>query len=326
MMTASDPLTAPAALNPFHSKDAPQPPNDSVPAYSRSPPSSSSQGNYSSLPTVDQLEFQNIAHTGSQGTISVDIPSASDSLPGSSSSSHTLRDASSPSPSSSASAANAPFYSLNYYKPYFDITTDVLFSRMFRAVNPSSTTLYTDDASPDLYGPFWITTTLCLLLAICSNLASYIDYKTADRVEGDDDRGEWKYDFRTLTVSVSVFYSLITWVPLVFYVLLRPRRPPARSGGAHLHTGVQLQRAAGRVCDAADTGRAAAVDGGGGRGGHSVLVCGEECVDGSIGGGGDADRHSHGGYTGGVGTVIHMVRAQAHTLNARPPKRCAQAS
>ena len=217
MMTASDPLTAPAALNPFHSKDAPQPPSDSIPAYTRSPASTSAQGAYSSLPTVDQLEFQNIAHTGSQGQISVDIPSASDSLPGSSSSS-TL-DASSSSPSSSAHSANAPFYSLNYYKPYFDITTDVLFARMMRAVNPKSTVLYTDDATPDLYGPFWITTTLCLLLAVCSNLASYIELKTSVHEEGEKEPS-WHYDFRTLTVSVSVFYSLITWVPVVFYVLL----------------------------------------------------------------------------------------------------------
>ena len=58
MMTASDQLTAPAALNPFHGRDVPQPPSDSVPAYTRSPASSASSGNYSSLPTADKLEFQ----------------------------------------------------------------------------------------------------------------------------------------------------------------------------------------------------------------------------------------------------------------------------
>ena len=219
MMTASDQLTAPAALNPFHSKDVPQPPTDSVPAYTRSPGSSSAQGAYSSLPTVDQLEFQNIAHTGSQGQISVDIPSASDSLPGSSSTSSLNASSSSP---SSASATYAPFYSLNYYKPYFDITTDVLFSRMLRAVNPVSTTLYTDDANPDLYGPFWITSTLCLLVAVCSNLATYIDehYIDVPFHNPGEEVATWQYDFDKLSVAVSVFYSLITWVPLVYFFLL----------------------------------------------------------------------------------------------------------
>ena len=216
MMTASDQLTAPAALNPFNSKDAPQPPPDSIPAYTRSPHSSSAQGNYSSLPTVDQLEFQNIAHTGSQGQIShvsVDIPSATDSLPGSSSSSSLSASSSSP---SSASAANAPFYSLNYYKAYFDITTDVLFTRMFRAVNPVSPALFSDDSTPDLYGPFWIASTLCLLVAVCSNLALYIQHTT----ETGPDVAQWQYNFNTLSVAVSVFYSLITWVPVVYFFLL----------------------------------------------------------------------------------------------------------
>ena len=219
MMTASDQLTAPAALNPFHSKDAPQPPADSVPAYSRSPLSSASSGNYSSLPTVDQLEFQDIAHTGSQGQISVDIPSASDSLPGSSSISSL--DASS-SPSSSSASAAAPFYSLNYYKPYFDITTDVLFTRMFRVVNPASITLHSEDATPDLYGPFWITTTLCLLTAVCANLYKYIRHRLREQELQPDDEplDEWHYDFKMLSVSVSVFYSLITWVPVISFVLL----------------------------------------------------------------------------------------------------------
>ena len=231
MMTASDQLTAPAALNPFNSKDAPQPPSDSVPAYTRSPQKSSSQGAYASLPTVDQLEFQNIAHTGSQGHIGVDIASASDSLPGSSSSS-SLDASSSPSSAhsaSSASALNAPFYSLNYYKAYFDITTDVLFSRMFRAVYPLSTALYSDDAAPDLYGPFWIASTLCLLVAVTSNLAAYIDLKTRPTQYYPLQEGQteaqpipivWQYDFQKLSVAVSVFYSLITWVPVLYFALL----------------------------------------------------------------------------------------------------------
>ena len=58
MMTPSDGLTAPAALNPFNGRDVPQPPPDSVPAYTRSPTTSAASGNYTALPTVDQIEYQ----------------------------------------------------------------------------------------------------------------------------------------------------------------------------------------------------------------------------------------------------------------------------
>ena len=123
---------------------------------------------------------------------------------------------SSASPSDASSGGAAPIYSLNYYKPYFDVSTDLLFSRLFRALNPASTAFYTDESSPDLYGPFWVTTTLILLIAVCSNLASYLDW----RYGPNDGKGTWSYDFAKLSVACSVLYSLITWVTVVLYFFL----------------------------------------------------------------------------------------------------------
>ena len=137
---------------------------------------------------------------------------------------------SSPTPSSGA----VPFYSIGYYKSYFDISTDTLFSRMGRALNPASAPFYADEAAapPDLYGPFWITSTLVLLIAVCANLGSYIDYyyveSDASTEEGSVPvaREPWKYNFSNLSVATSVLYSLISWVPVVLYFLL------SRSGQA----------------------------------------------------------------------------------------------
>ena len=130
-------------------------------------------------------------------------------------SSEPLGASSSPSPSD-ADAANAPIYALAYYKPYFDISTDLLFSRLFRAVNPASSAFYTDESNPDLYGPFWLTTTLILVIAVSSNLSSYIDWKWGE----NQGLGNWAYDFRKLSVACTVFYSLITWVTLALYFFL----------------------------------------------------------------------------------------------------------
>ena len=96
------------------------------------------------------------------------------------------------------------------------MSTDLLFSRIFRTLNPASSSFYTDESNPDLYGPFWITTTLILLIAVTSNLSSYIEWKWGP----SQGSGTWAYDFSKLSVACSVFYSLITWVTLVLYFFL----------------------------------------------------------------------------------------------------------
>ena len=69
--------------------------------------------------------------------------------------------------------------------------------------------------NPDLYGPFWIATTLILSMAVTGNLASFFAFVPSA------DRPEWTYNFNQLTLAGSVVYSYVSLLPLVLWLLLR---------------------------------------------------------------------------------------------------------
>lgn len=125
-------------------------------------------------------------------------------------------------PSSSAVLRdpNASFYSLAYYRCFFDVTTKQIGSRLVRCLLPQK--LYTEeDPQPDWYGPFWICTTLIFVLAATGNLASYLETVNKNTHKGSDDPAEeWNYDFSKITVAATVFYSYITIVPLIVSLLM----------------------------------------------------------------------------------------------------------
>jgi len=70
-------------------------------------------------------------------------------------------------------------------------------------------------ANPDLYGPFWIATTLILAMAMTGNLASYISFVPTPT------QTKWTYNFNQLTLAGSVVYSYVTLLPLLVWLLLR---------------------------------------------------------------------------------------------------------
>ncbi|MBA0803798.1 hypothetical protein Gohar_013969, partial [Gossypium harknessii] len=99
------------------------------------------------------------------------------------------------------------------YKPYFDVdTTDVL-DRLKESLYPFRGTFTEKTATnPDLYGPFWICTTLIFVAASIGTFVTYVAHKLRDK--------EWNYDINLVTWSAGVFYGYVTVVPLVLYVIL----------------------------------------------------------------------------------------------------------
>jgi protein YIPF1/2 len=65
---------------------------------------------------------------------------------------------------------------LDYYKQYFDIGEPEVISRLKSAVIIPHTSDFIARTSgkPDFYGPFWVLTTLILLLGVIGNLANYL--------------------------------------------------------------------------------------------------------------------------------------------------------
>ncbi|KAJ6757210.1 PROTEIN YIPF [Salix koriyanagi] len=67
--------------------------------------------------------------------------------------------------------------------------------------------------NPDLYGPFWICTTLIFVAASIGTFVTYIAHKLQKK--------EWNYDINLVTWSAGVFYGYVLLVPLVLYVILK---------------------------------------------------------------------------------------------------------
>ncbi|XP_050275769.1 uncharacterized protein LOC126717870 [Quercus robur] len=100
------------------------------------------------------------------------------------------------------------------YKPYFDVDTTDVVERIKDSLFPFRGTFNEKTSSnPDLYGPFWICTTLIFVAASIGTFVTYVAHKLKKK--------EWNYDINLVTWSAGVFYGYVTIVPLVLYVILK---------------------------------------------------------------------------------------------------------
>lgn len=181
------------------------------------------------------VEFQDIPHSPNSSLLHPDT-GLSDHIGSSSlgSSSEEML----PTSISAQTNSNASFYQLEYYQHYFDVTTAQMRGRLFRALIPYTKFYHDEDSKPDLYGPFWITSTLIFLLAAGGNFANYLSFLANSSQTTFDPTGSsgtndtsshpspsetmtgiivWSYNFQKVSVAASVFYCWISILPLVIY-------------------------------------------------------------------------------------------------------------
>jgi len=65
---------------------------------------------------------------------------------------------------------------------------------------------------PDLYGPFWITTTLIFLMAASANFASYLASFTHET---------FNYDFLKIPYGAAVLYGYISAIPIALFLFFK---------------------------------------------------------------------------------------------------------
>ncbi|RAL39423.1 hypothetical protein DM860_002956 [Cuscuta australis] len=106
------------------------------------------------------------------------------------------------------------------YKPYFDVDTSDVLERIKDSLIPFGGA-FTEktSSSPDLYGPFWICTTLIFVAAAIGTFVTYLAHKIQNK--------EWDYDINLVTWSACVFYGYVLIVPLCLYVVLKYLSAPA---------------------------------------------------------------------------------------------------
>ena len=69
------------------------------------------------------------------------------------------------------------FWQVEYYQKYFNVSTTDVISRIVGSMVPTLSRNYLINRirpNPDMYGPFWICTTLIFTIAISGNIYSFI--------------------------------------------------------------------------------------------------------------------------------------------------------
>lgn len=108
------------------------------------------------------------------------------------------------------------FWTVEYYQPYFDVDTKLVLKRCYMTMNPlAATTFVPTFLTPaDLYGPFWTLTTLIFALYLSSSLAASISAFLSTGAQYD-------YNFRLLSIAVSLVYAYGLALPVLLWLALR---------------------------------------------------------------------------------------------------------
>mmetsp|Transcript_37748 Transcript_37748/g.42753 ORF Transcript_37748/g.42753 Transcript_37748/m.42753 type:complete len:301 (+) Transcript_37748:60-962(+) len=108
---------------------------------------------------------------------------------------------------------NASCTQVDYYRGYFDLDSDELFRRMKLSLTPWKATRenFLNRQPVDMYGPFWIATTLIFSLTASGNLSAYFTGENVD----------WSSESTKIVTAMMIIYSFISFCPLVFYFMLR---------------------------------------------------------------------------------------------------------
>lgn len=114
-------------------------------------------------------------------------------------------------------AANASLWQLAYYKPLFDVDSHHILTRAIHALLPRPRAQFFEviASNPDLYGPFWISTTLIFVIGVSGNLAQWLSFRPTEAVP------HWTYDFTKLSGASTAVYLYASAAPVSAWAALR---------------------------------------------------------------------------------------------------------
>jgi hypothetical protein len=89
---------------------------------------------------------------------------------------------------------------MSFYAQFFDVDTSAVLSRCWAALFPRANFLDVLEGNPDLYGPFWIATTVVLILFLGGTISQYISTTGTTA---------FAYDFRLLSGMIYILSDVI---------------------------------------------------------------------------------------------------------------------
>jgi len=161
---------------------------------------------------VDVDEDGDLGHTDLQedlefhsSNFSTDASSNSRKIPGAS--------AGLPAPVTSGSGSSKRLlWTLSFYAQFFDVDTSSVLSRCWAALYPRANFLDVLEGNPDLYGPFWIATTVVFILFLGGTISQYL--ATTEGVR-------FAYDFTLLSGSAGLIYGYTLVIPVILFLALK---------------------------------------------------------------------------------------------------------
>ena len=100
-----------------------------------------------------------------------------------------------PLPATASTSGKRFLWTYSFYAQFFDVDTSAVLSRCWAALYPRANFLDVLEGNPDLYGPFWIATTVVLILFLGGTISDYLASTGQER---------FAYDFKLLSGTCPV--------------------------------------------------------------------------------------------------------------------------
>eukprot|EP00250_Pteridium_aquilinum_P003126 c13458_g1_i1 orf=117-959(-) len=102
-------------------------------------------------------------------------------------------------------------FKITTYQPYFNVDTTEVLQRILLSFSLNhGEFMATTSHNPDLYGPFWICTTLIFVASAFGNYATYFSNSTS-----------WQFDISKFNWAAGLFYGYTFLLPLALYFFLK---------------------------------------------------------------------------------------------------------
>ncbi|KAI6083149.1 Yip1-domain-containing protein [Hypoxylon rubiginosum] len=116
-------------------------------------------------------------------------------------------------PSANQSSSSKRYlWTISFYAQYFDVDTSSVLARCWAALYPRANFLDVLEGNPDLYGPFWIATTVVLILFLGGTISQYL---------ASTGQGPFEYDFKLLSGAAGLVYGYTLVIPVLLFGALR---------------------------------------------------------------------------------------------------------
>ena len=79
-----------------------------------------------------------------------------------------------PAPATAGGSSKRFLWTLSFYAQFFDVDTSSVLTRCWAALYPRANFLDVLEGNPDLYGPFWIATTVVFILFLGGTISKYL--------------------------------------------------------------------------------------------------------------------------------------------------------